>query len=171
MRHGLRELPGHARRRRDRVLSRGVDQAHPLSPELRRSGARRWLLPPWPVPSRPWRYRRDTVMPKHASSPPSQRQLRVAELIRHAVADALTRGEIIDEGLAGRLVTVPEVRMSPDLRIATVFVMPLGGKEGKPVIKALASNAKYLRGLIARRVTLKFVPDLRFRLDETFDYA
>jgi ribosome-binding factor A len=110
-------------------------------------------------------------MPKHASSPPSQRQLRVAELIRHAVADALTRGEIIDEGLAGRVVTVPEVRMSPDLRIATVFVMPLGGKEGKPVIKALASNAKYLRGLIARRVTLKFVPDLRFRLDETFDYA
>jgi ribosome-binding factor A len=111
------------------------------------------------------------AMPKHASSAPSQRQLRVAELIRHAVADALTRGEIIDEGLAGRVVTVPEVRMSPDLRIATVYVMPLGGKDGKPVIKALASNAKYLRGLIARRVTLKFVPDLRFRLDETFDYA
>ncbi len=110
-------------------------------------------------------------MPKHASAAPSQRQLRVAELIRHAIAEALTRGEIIDEGLAGRVVTVPEVRMSPDLRIATVFVMPLGGKDGQPVIKALASNAKFLRGLIARRVTLKFVPDLRFRLDETFDYA
>ena len=110
-------------------------------------------------------------MSKHSSPTPSQRQLRVAELIRHAVADALTRGEIIDEGLSGRVITVPEVRMSPDLRIATVYVMPLGGRDGQPVIKALAANAKFLRGLIARRVAMKFVPDLRFRLDETFDYA
>jgi ribosome-binding factor A len=111
-------------------------------------------------------------MPKHASpSAPSQRQLRVAELVRHAIADALTRGELMDPMLEGRVITVPEVRMSPDLRIATVFVMPLGGADGQPVIKALAQNAKALRSIIARKVSLKFVPDLRFRLDETFDYA
>jgi ribosome-binding factor A len=110
-------------------------------------------------------------MPKHSSSAPSQRQLRVAELIRHAVADALTRGEIIDEVIDRHVITVPEVRMSPDLKIATVFVMPLGGKDGQAVIKALAQNAKALRGVIARKVAVKFVPDLRFRLDDTFDYA
>src|SRR3954465_5872872 len=106
-----------------------------------------------------------------SSRAPSQRQLRIAELIRHAVADALTRGEIVDPVLDTHVVTVPEVRMSPDLKIATVFVMPLGGKDGQPVIKALAQNAKFLRGLIARRVTMKFVPDLRFRLDDSFEYA
>jgi ribosome-binding factor A len=113
-----------------------------------------------------------TAMPKHAaSSAPSQRQLRVAELIRHAIADALTRGDIADEVIGRHVITVPEVRMSPDLKIATVYVMPLGGVDGQPVIKALAANARYLRGLIARKVAIKFVPDLRFRLDETFDYA
>jgi len=106
-----------------------------------------------------------------SSKPPSQRQLRVAELIRHAVAEALTRGEIIDPVIETHVITVPEVRMSPDLKVATVFVMPLGGRDGQPVIKALAQNAKFLRGLIARRVTTKFVPDLRFRLDESFEYA
>jgi len=112
-------------------------------------------------------------MPRSATSPrvPSQRQLRVAELVRHAIAEVLTRGEIADEMLARHIVTVPEVRLSPDLRIATVFIMPLGGKDGPAVIKALASNAKYLRGLIARRVNVRFAPDLRFRLDETFDNA
>ena len=106
-----------------------------------------------------------------SSKPPSQRQLRVAELIRHAVAEALTRGEIIDPVIETHVITVPEVRMSPDLKVATVFVMPLGGRDGQPVIKALAQNAKFLRGLIAQRVTTKFVPDLRFRLDESFEYA
>jgi ribosome-binding factor A len=111
-------------------------------------------------------------MPKQAGpSAPSQRQLRVAELIRHALADALTRGEVMDPVLDRHVVTVPEVRMSPDLKIATVYVVPLGGKDGQPVIKALAGNAKFLRGLLARRVAMKFVPTLRFRLDETFDYA
>jgi ribosome-binding factor A len=111
-------------------------------------------------------------MQKHASaSAPSQRQLRVAELIRHAIADALTRGEIVDVVIGRHVITVPEVRMSPDLKIATVFVMPLGGQDGQPVVKALAANARFLRGLIARKVAMKFVPDLRFRLDETFDYA
>jgi ribosome-binding factor A len=101
----------------------------------------------------------------------SHRQLRVAELIRHAIAEALTRGDIADEVIGRHVITVPEVRMSPDLKIATVFVMPLGGRDGDLVIKALAQNARFLRGVIARRVAMKFVPDLRFRLDETFDYA
>lgn len=105
------------------------------------------------------------------SSGPSQRQLRVGELIRHAIADVLVRGEIVDDVITRHVVTVPEVRLSPDLKVATVYVMPLGGKDGEAVIKALANNAKYLRGLVARRVTLKFVPQFRFRLDDTFDYA
>lgn len=102
---------------------------------------------------------------------PTQRQLRVAELIRHAMAEALTRGEIVDDALARTVITVPEVRMSPDLKIATVYVMPLGGQGGEAIVKALAKHAKQLRAVIARGVSLKFVPDLRFRLDETFDYA
>ena len=106
-----------------------------------------------------------------SSKAPTQRQLRIAELIRHAIAEALTRGEIIDPVIGKTVITVPEVRMSPDLKIATVYVMPLGGKDGPVVIKALAQHAKYLRGLVARRLTMKFTPDLRFRLDETFDYA
>ncbi|GLS22357.1 ribosome-binding factor A [Labrys miyagiensis] len=106
-----------------------------------------------------------------SSKAPSQRQLRVAELIRHAIAEALQRGEIMDPVLEGKVITVPEVRMSPDLKVATVYVMPLGGKDGEAVIKALAVNAKFLRGLIARRVTMKYAPNLRFLLDTTFDYA
>jgi ribosome-binding factor A len=106
-----------------------------------------------------------------SSKAPSQRQLRIAELIRHAIAEALQRGEIMDPLLEGKVITVPEVRMSPDLKVATVYVMPLGGKDGEAVIKALAAHAKFLRGLIARRVTMKFAPNLRFLLDTTFDYA
>jgi ribosome-binding factor A len=106
-----------------------------------------------------------------SSKPPSQRQLRVAELIRHAISEALTRGEIIDDILTRHVITVPEVRMSPDLKVATVYVMPLGGQDGEAVIKALAANAKFLRGLVARRVTMKFAPNFRFMLDSTFDYA
>ena len=106
-----------------------------------------------------------------SSKAPSQRQLRLAELIRHAIAEALTRGEIIDEVITRNVITVPEVRMSPDLKVATVYVMPLGGKDGAAVIKALAQNAKFLRGLVTRRVTMKFAPNFRFQLDTTFDYA
>jgi len=106
-----------------------------------------------------------------SSKAPSQRQLRLAELIRHAIAEALTRGEIIDEVITRNVITVPEVRMSPDLKVATVYVMPLGGKDGEAVIKALAQNAKFLRGLVTRRVTMKFAPNFRFQLDTTFDYA
>lgn len=102
---------------------------------------------------------------------PSQRQLRVGELVRHALADVLTRGEAQDEVLASHPVTVPEVRMSPDLRLATVYVMPLGGRDQQAVLAALERNKKYLRGEVVRRVNLKFAPELRFRIDDRFDEA
>lgn len=100
---------------------------------------------------------------------PSQRMLRVGELVRHALADVLSRGDHLDPVLSAHIVTVPEVRMSPDLKIATCYVMPLGGRDITPVIKALAANARHLRGEIARRVELKSVPELRFREDTSFD--
>ncbi len=106
---------------------------------------------------------------RSAGSPPSQRQLRVGELIRHALVDILQRGEVHDPALEGHVITVSEVRMSPDLKIATAFVMPLGGKDGRDVVKAFDRNRKYLRGDVARRVKLRYAPDLRFRLDPSFD--
>jgi ribosome-binding factor A len=102
---------------------------------------------------------------------PSQRALRVGELVRHALAEMLTRGDVHDPVLEGRLITVPEVRMSPDLRLATIYVMPLGGKDESAVVDALDRNKRYLRGEIAHRVNLKFAPDLRFRIDDRFDEA
>ncbi|RIK96248.1 MAG: 30S ribosome-binding factor RbfA [Proteobacteria bacterium] len=110
---------------------------------------------------------------KPSSSPPgaSQRQLRVGELVRHAVAAILTEGGVHDPDLEGRLVTVPEVRMSPDLRLATVYVLPLGGEGTDTVLAALNRNKRYLRGAIAHRVNLKFAPDIRFRADERFEEA
>jgi ribosome-binding factor A len=102
---------------------------------------------------------------------PSQRQLRVGELIRHAMADMLTRGAVHDPVLEGHLITIPEVRMTADLRQATIYVMPLGGRDVKEVIDALNHNRKFLRGEIAHRVNLKFAPDIRFRVDERFDEA
>ena len=102
-------------------------------------------------------------------SGPSQRQLRVGELMRHALAEVLQRGEIHDPVLQTHVVTVPEVRMSPDLKIATCYVMPLGGGDQQEVIQALARNKRYLRGELAHRTNLKFAPDLRFRIDGSFD--
>ena len=113
-------------------------------------------------------------MPKHQSGKsagPSQRQLRVGELIRHALAELLTRGEIHDQVLASHLLTIPEVRMSPDLRLATIFVMPLGGKDVGPVLAALESHKRFIRGEVARAINLKFAPDVRFLADESFDQA
>jgi ribosome-binding factor A len=104
-------------------------------------------------------------------SAPSQRALRAGELIRHAVAEIFSRGDVHDPVLQSHLITVPEVRMSPDLRLATIYVMPLGGRDEKEVIEALERNKRYLRGEIARRVNLKFAPDIRFRMDERFDEA
>jgi len=103
------------------------------------------------------------------AKPPSQRQLKVGELVRHALAEIFSRGEVVDEVIVRHSLTVPEVRMSPDLKIATVYVMPLGGGNEEAIIKALAANKKFIRGEVARAVNLKFAPDLRFRKDASFD--
>jgi ribosome-binding factor A len=97
--------------------------------------------------------------------------LRVGELIRHALSDMLTRGDVHDPVLEGHLVTVPEVRMTADLRLATIYVMPLGGRDIQQVLDALERNKRFLRGEIAHRVNLKFAPEIRFRVDERFDEA
>ena len=102
---------------------------------------------------------------------PSQRALRVGEVIRHALAEMFSRGDVRDDVLENHIITVPEVRMSPDLKLATVYVMPLGGRDTDKVIAALERNKKFLRGETARRVNLKFAPDIRFRVDERFDEA
>jgi ribosome-binding factor A len=110
----------------------------------------------------------------HAREPargPTQRSLRAGEVVRHAIAEILSRGEVHDAVIATHLITVPEVRMSPDLRIATVYILPLGGQDAAVVLAALERNKRYLRGEIARRVNLKFAPDIRFRIDERFDEA
>src|SRR5580693_6508579 len=101
----------------------------------------------------------------------SQRQLRVGETVRHALAEILAHGNVHDPDLEGHIITVPEVRMSPDLKLATIYVMPLGGRDTDIVIAALERNKKFLRGEVARRVNLKFAPDVRFRVDERFDEA
>ena len=101
----------------------------------------------------------------------SQRQLRVGELVRHALADMLTRGAVHDPVIQSHLITVPEVRMTADLRLATIYVMPLGGRDAEAVLTALERNKRFLRGEIAHRVNLKFAPDIRFRIDERFDEA
>lgn len=108
----------------------------------------------------------------HARTSPggaSQRQLRVGEVIRRALADVLQRSEIHDPAFDGVVITIPEVRMSPDLKNATVFVMPLGGDGGDAILDAFDRNRRYLRGVIAKQVNLRFAPELRFRLDESFD--
>jgi ribosome-binding factor A len=101
----------------------------------------------------------------------SQRQLRVGEAVRHAIADVLAQGSAHDPDLEGHIVTVPEVRMSPDLKLATIYVMPLGGRDTEIVVAALDRNKKFLRGEVSQRVNLKFAPDLRFRVDDRFDEA
>ena len=104
-------------------------------------------------------------------SGPSQRALRVGELIRHALSEMLTRGDVHDPVLEGHLITVPEVRMSPDLRLATIYVMPLGGRDIQQVIAALERNKRFQRGEIAHHVNLKFAPDIRFHVDDRFAEA
>ena len=101
--------------------------------------------------------------------PPSQRQLKVGEMIRHALADIFFRGEIVDEVLSRHSITVPEVRMSPDLKLATVYVLPLGGGEADAAVAHLEKHKRYLRGLLAKRVSMKFMPELRFRVDTSFE--
>ena len=105
----------------------------------------------------------------HSGDQPSQRMLRVGELIRHVVSDLLSRGAGDERVHDGHVISVPEVRMSPDLKLATVYVMPLGGREVAPVLEALDRNRKFMRGEVAHKCTLRFAPELRFRVDESFE--
>ena len=106
--------------------------------------------------------------PEPKSAGPSQRQLRVGELIRHELSRMLARAEIHDEVLTKYVVTIPEVRMSTDLKIATAYVMPLGGGNAEAVIAALAKNKTHIRAQVAKAVNLKYAPDLRFLEDQSF---
>ena len=109
-------------------------------------------------------------MPGPATKGPSQRQLRVGEQVRHALADVLARGEVRDEVIEQTVISVSEVRMSPDLKIATAFVAPLAAKDNDAVIKALAQNAKFIRGRVSGALRqMKYMPEFRFRLDTSFD--
>ncbi len=106
-----------------------------------------------------------------AAKGPTQRMLRVGEMIRHKLAEMLARGEIHDDVLGRAVITVPEVRLATDLKYATVYVMPLGGKDIPGVLAALERNKKYIRSEVAHAVNLKYAPDLKFRADETFAEA
>jgi ribosome-binding factor A len=95
----------------------------------------------------------------------------VGELIRHALAEIFARGEIMDEVLNRHSLTVPEVRMSPDLKLATVYVMTLGGGEAAEAVDHLEKRKRFLRGILAKRVSMKFMPELRFKVDTSFEAA
>ena len=95
--------------------------------------------------------------------------LRVGELVRHALAGLFSRDEIEDPVLEGKVITVPEVRMTPDLKLANAYVMPLGGEGAAAVVEALNRNKRFIRGRIAPELDLKFAPDLKFFVDNTFD--
>lgn len=117
-------------------------------------------------------------MPKHSSkhagrdsAGPSQRQLRVGEVLRHALVEVLARGESRDPALIDASITVTEVRVSPDLRAATAFVVPLGGRDQATIVAALDRCGPYLRGQIGRMAGLRFTPTLRFLADQSFDRA
>lgn len=115
--------------------------------------------------------KRTTSKGRGAPAGPSQRQLRAGELIRHALVEILREEDFNDEALAGKSVTLTEVRMSPDLRHAVCFVEPLGGEHAPEVVKALNRHAKFLRGRLGREIDMKFTPDLKFLHDESFDEA
>jgi ribosome-binding factor A len=114
---------------------------------------------------------RRTSSPRDRNTGPTQRQLRVGEALRHALADVLRRGDIRDPDLVGVSVTITQVKPSPDMRHATVFCEPLGGRNAKQVIAALNKNKGYLRGEMGRLITMKFTPELRFLEDESFAEA
>jgi ribosome-binding factor A len=95
--------------------------------------------------------------------------LRVGELVRHALAQLFARGEIEDGELQGAVITVPEVRMSPDLRVASAYVMPLGGERAQEIVAALNRHQRFIRGRVAPEIDLKFAPEIRFFVDQTFE--
>jgi ribosome-binding factor A len=106
---------------------------------------------------------------RHKPAGPTQRMLRVGELVRHALAQLFARGEIEDDDLAGAVITVPEVRMSPDLRLASAYIMPLGGERANEIVDALNRHQRFIRGRVAPEIDLKFAPEIRFFVDETFE--
>ncbi len=109
-------------------------------------------------------------MSKFSSAGPSQRQLRVGEQVRHALSDMLRRGEVRDDAIETTVISVNEVRMSPDLKIATAFVSPLGARDDDAVIEALNRNAKFIRGRTGPALRqMKYMPEFRFRLDTSYD--
>jgi len=105
----------------------------------------------------------------HSPDGPSQRQLRVGEMLRRAISDVLARGDLYDPDLANTSITVGEVRTSPDLKNATVFVYPLGGQNADNVVAALNKSSGELRYALTKNVTLKHSPKIKFMLDTTFD--
>jgi ribosome-binding factor A len=111
--------------------------------------------------------RKKTAPP--AGKGPSQRMLRVGEMIRHKLAELLVRGDVHDDVLASHVVSITEVRISPDLKLATAYVLPLGGKDTEAVLAALEKHKKFIRAEVAHTLNLKYAPDIRFREDETFD--
>jgi ribosome-binding factor A len=107
----------------------------------------------------------------HKHLAPSQRMLRVGELVRHALAELLMRGEIIDPVIETATITVPEVRMTPDLKLAKAYVIPLGGAHADDVVAALNRHARFVRGEVGHRIDLKYAPEIRFFVDDTFEEA
>ncbi|TIQ98403.1 30S ribosome-binding factor RbfA [Mesorhizobium sp.] len=109
-------------------------------------------------------------MSRSTTSGPSQRMLRVGEQVRHALSETLQRGEIIDPMIENSVVSVSEVRMSPDLKIATAFISPLGAGDADAVVGALNRHAKFIRGRVSGALRqMKYMPEFRFRLDTSFD--
>ncbi|MER8475928.1 30S ribosome-binding factor RbfA [Mesorhizobium sp. M0189] len=109
-------------------------------------------------------------MPRSTPSGPSQRMLRVGEQVRHALSETLQRGDILDPLIENTVVSVSEVRMSPDLKIATAFVSPLGAKDAGAVVEALNKHAKFVRGRVSGALRqMKYMPEFRFRLDTSYD--
>ncbi|RVC59352.1 MAG: 30S ribosome-binding factor RbfA [Mesorhizobium sp.] len=109
-------------------------------------------------------------MSRSTTSGPSQRMLRVGEQVRHALSETLQRGEIIDPLVENSVISVSEVRMSPDLKIATAFVSPLGASDDNAVVEALNKHAKFIRGRVSGALRqMKYMPEFRFRLDTSFD--
>jgi len=102
---------------------------------------------------------------------PNQRMLRVGELVRHALAAIFARGDVDDDALRGAVITVPEVRMTSDLKIANAYIMPLGGMHAEEIVAALNRHAKFIRGRVAPQVNMKFAPEVRFFVDDTFEEA
>lgn len=100
---------------------------------------------------------------------PSQRQLKVGELIRHALAEIFSRGEIVDEVLNRHSLTVPEVRMTPNLKLATAYVLTLGGDEASEAVEHLNKHKRFLRGEVAKRVNMRYMPEIRFKVDTSFE--